>query len=471
MILGFPNRIDACTLSGGSWVAGLPLDNLKNRVIGKVARSTDDALASTKFDIDMSSAKIVNALAVINHNLSLAAQFRIRATNESTATNLLTYSEQFDNAAWTKTRSTVSANAETAPDGQATADKLVEDGTASNNHYAYTLATIAATTVYTWSIYAKAGERTWLGMSAYDGSTHLTYFNLSAGTVGTNASGNTASIESIGDGWYRCVITRTSGAGTTGAIECYLAEGDSDITFSGDGTSGLYLWGAQLEAGSTVTSYYPTTSSSATRPAGYMDSWQNYLYDSNWQDVWPSVYPYESLEWESDNYWSGQYTEEEISGYTTALVHILPSLKVARYWRIEFDDTSNSDGYVQCGRVFIGPTWEPEENVANGAAQLGWETKTDVQEALGGAEYFQRRTPFRVSRFTMDILSESEALANAFEIQRRAGVDQEVLWIHDSADTVHQLRRRFLGRLRQLSPIEYPYGNLNKTAWEVKELI
>ena len=97
--------------------------------------------------------------------------------------------------------------------------------------------------------------------------------------------------------------------------------------------------------------------------------------------------------------------------------------------------------------------------------------KTDIQEALGGAEYFQRRTPFRVARFGLDWMTEDEGMSNAFEIDRRAGLDQEIFYIFDTADTVHALRRRFIARLRQLSQIEFPYQNVNKRAYEVKELL
>jgi hypothetical protein len=285
VLIGFPNRADASTLSSGSWQATLPLSNLKHRTLGKVARSTDDALASTKFDIDMNTTtKPIDVLAFVNHNLSLQAKFRIRA--------------------------------------------------------------------------------------------------------------------------------------------------------------------------STVSNFATTT------------------YDSGWTDVWPQVYTIETIiSWYSESFWSLKYTQEEIEGYTRSLIHILPSTQVSRYWRIEFDDTLNSDGYVQIGRLFLSQLWEPSENAANGALTLGWETDTDVQKAIGGAEYFQKRTPRRVVKFTLDVLTQDEALANAFEIQRRAGIDQEVLYIHDSADTVHQLRRRFLGRVRQLSAIEYPYGNLSRTGFEISELL
>lgn len=194
------------------------------------------------------------------------------------------------------------------------------------------------------------------------------------------------------------------------------------------------------------------------------------LYDSGWTAVWPVVYPSSSLEWEDDNWWSGQYTDEQRAGYTATFAQVLPINTLARYWRIEINDTANAAGYVQIGRVFIGPAYQPTNNFSYGAG-LGWETKTVVQEALGGGEYFQRRTPYRVAAIKLDWLSVDEALGNAFEIERLAGLDAEVLWVHDPDDTVHALRRRFLGRLRTISPILYPYPDINSTPFEIKELL
>lgn len=79
MGIGYPNRIDAATLSGGSWEASLPRDNLKTRYLSQVARSTDDALASTKFTADLGSDRVIRSVGLMSHNLSLAALVRVRA--------------------------------------------------------------------------------------------------------------------------------------------------------------------------------------------------------------------------------------------------------------------------------------------------------------------------------------------------------------------------------------------------------
>jgi hypothetical protein len=199
-------------------------------------------------------------------------------------------------------------------------------------------------------------------------------------------------------------------------------------------------------------------------------SFATLIYDSGWQAVWPVVYPYGTLEWEDDNWWSMQYTSEQMAGYTTALTHILPLNRLAQYWRIELNDTNNAAGYIQAGRLFIGSAWQPAKNFSYGNS-IGWETKTVVDEVISGAEFFDPRTPYRVAKISLDWLSMDEALAQAFELTRRAGIDQEVMYIHDPDDTIHALRRQFLARARVLNPIENPYHAIGKQAFEFKELL
>ena len=171
--------------------------------------------------------------------------------------NLLTFTQQFDNAAWTKSNATVTANATIAPDGTFTADKLVET-TATATHSCRNTATVTASTTYTLTVYAKAGERTWIAVDPVSPSVsnNITFFDLSNGTIGTSAAGNTAAITDAGNGWYRCTVTRTT---AVGQITCFAqfapASADNTVSYLGDGTSGLFLWGAQFELGSTATTY------------------------------------------------------------------------------------------------------------------------------------------------------------------------------------------------------------------------
>jgi hypothetical protein len=179
---------------------------------------------------------------------------------EEARTNLLLRSEDFGTT-WALTNATVSSNVTVAPDGNTTADKVIED-TADSAH-GPSQSFILSPGSYTFSCYAKKGERAWLRM--FFGGLANTWFNLDSGTIGTIGAGVTAAIVDAGNGWYRCSI---SGVATAGILHGARLATDNDISsYEGDGTSGLFLWGAQLEAGSFPTSYIPTTTAALARSA------------------------------------------------------------------------------------------------------------------------------------------------------------------------------------------------------------
>lgn len=281
-LIAFYNRIDAASVSGGSWLASLPLTNIQDPIIGRVARSADLNTNSTQFDADIGADRLVRVVALVGHNLSLTAEYRVRGATDSGFTTV--------------------------------------------------------------------------------------------------------------------------------------------------------------------------------------------VVDSGWQEVWPPVYASTSLNWQAPNWWGGRYLPDEIEGFTWTKIFVADTSYNVRYWRVEMSDPDNAEGYVQVGRVFIGDAWQPELNILYGYG-LRWETKTQIREALSGSEYFDRRTPYRVVGFTTEAMDVDEAFGNAFEIQRRAGLDGEVVFMLDPDDTLHALRRQYLGRLRELSPIENPYPDLHRTAWEIKERI
>lgn len=185
---------------------------------------------------------------------------------EGARTNLCLRSQEFDNASWQKARVTVSANAIAAPDGTTTADKVIEDGNTNTHSVFQGPLTTTISAIYTYSVFVKAGERTWASIVFDDSTSHRTWFNLSNGTVGTNAAGNTASIQAYPNGWYRLIITRAVDSIAT-YIDVSLATGDNVTSYAGDNASGLYAWGAVLELGAFASSYIPTTSGSVTRAA------------------------------------------------------------------------------------------------------------------------------------------------------------------------------------------------------------
>lgn len=179
--------------------------------------------------------------------------------------NLLTYSEQFDNAAWTKNDSSILANAIVAPNGTETADKLIEN-TTNARHYVISPTLSTSTGFFrTVSVYAKAGERTRFALQEV-GAAKGSFFDLSAGTVIGDYIGAPVSseIQAVGNGWYRCSVT-TVGL-TFSACAIFLVSTGTTYTYKGDGASGLYIWGAQVSDGSYPLDYTPTTSAAVYGP-------------------------------------------------------------------------------------------------------------------------------------------------------------------------------------------------------------
>jgi hypothetical protein len=164
---------------------------------------------------------------------------------EEQRTNLILRSEEFDNASWAKSAATITANTIVAPDGNLTGDKLVEN-TDTNVHWVSGNGTGAAGT-YTMSAYVKAAERTWAYLIDNSTVTGRVFFNLATGTIGTitGTGSPSGTITSVGNGWYRITMTIT----TTGTPVCRIgaASADNTSSYTGDGYSGIYIWGAQLE--------------------------------------------------------------------------------------------------------------------------------------------------------------------------------------------------------------------------------
>lgn len=194
---------------------------------------------------------------------------------EEGRTNLLTYSQAFDNAAWTKGTASVSANAVAAPDGATTADKIVASSSTATSHYVSQqfASSPADNTTYTISVYAKAAELTKLLIQVRDKAAGYGTQTFDISAVSATAGGTVSStgrITSVGSGWYRCSVTWSVGTGSslsTFATEIFLLNASGSVSFSGDGSSGLYLWQAQSEAASVASSPIITTSSTVTRAA------------------------------------------------------------------------------------------------------------------------------------------------------------------------------------------------------------
>jgi len=203
-------------------------------------------------------------------NFSTSVVAEVESTNEvvsfdSITTNILLYSQTFGTG-WTLGAGSVDTNSAVAPDGTTTADKWIPDTSTVRNHYLYQSVTSAGSRVL--SIYAKPDGFNFINVVQQigAGASAGVQFNLSNGTITTSANA-TGTITDAGNGWYRCSIVPTAATANTIMLLQPNDGGTPDTsyyflsTFTGDGTKGVLIWGAQLEETS-LTGYLPTVASS-----------------------------------------------------------------------------------------------------------------------------------------------------------------------------------------------------------------
>ncbi len=216
---------------------------------------------------------------------------------EESRTNLVTNSEDFTNANWSKSQSSIITTSIVAPNGS-TAYKLVENTVSGVGHFITQVSiTKLSNAILTLTIFAKAAERQYLGLVINSSSTGFpnrygAEFNLGNGTASehdpaqSSYTNGSYLITPYSNGWYRCRITCTTSTDAQSQVRIFTFRDTNQWTsaasYAGDGTSGLYIWGAQVEAGAFPTSYIPTTTSAVTRSADLVEmtgtnfsSWYN----------------------------------------------------------------------------------------------------------------------------------------------------------------------------------------------------
>ena len=190
---------------------------------------------------------------------------------EPQSTNLITYSESFSNSYWTKTGASIVLNSTISPDGSLNASKLVEDNTNSLHAIFQNAGITIPSGNNTLSVFVKSNGRNFFQVrtgsaGGVDNSPLYANFDLinnseTASSVGVINS----KIETYPNNWKKISITFNLSSGTSVALVFQpILSGTSVIneSYQGDGTSGVYIFGAQLEAGSFPTSYIPTNGES-----------------------------------------------------------------------------------------------------------------------------------------------------------------------------------------------------------------
>jgi hypothetical protein len=193
---------------------------------------------------------------------------------EPSAQNQIQQSEDFTAAFHTKfnlnafgSGSVANTTATRDPYGTNLADYIQENSVAGVVHGIIDIfAGNVSGTTYTWSVFAKAAERTIINLFENSGSGGSATFNLTTG-VATLNTGVSASMQNYGNGWWRCGLTYASITTGNHNVQIRLCDASGNASYNGTGNQGAYIFGAQLETGSVATSYIPTTTQAITRGA------------------------------------------------------------------------------------------------------------------------------------------------------------------------------------------------------------
>jgi hypothetical protein len=239
---------------------------------------------------------------------------------EETRTNYAPYSNQFDNASWRKTRLAVIPDLAISPDGGQNADWIFENSSTTTDHYLSAgYAGFTSGLTYTFSAFFKPDTRScvelWIPASIFsDNSIRLASFNLSTGVIATSGTGTSATIVPFGNGWFRCAMTFLVSI-TTGTDFLIRLHNGAGSFYSGDGSSGLFVWGASVEQGNFVTSYIPTAAAAATRIADAATMTGNNFHSWFHQQVgtlcigrissrYPLIAPYDQIDLSDGSVWN-----------------------------------------------------------------------------------------------------------------------------------------------------------------------
>lgn len=196
-----------------------------------------------------------------------------RTEPETTSANLLLQSSNISSTSWTKV-SLVAVGGFLAPDGSSTALHVASNSTSGVHNISQSVVRNDSTN-YVYSVFLKAAEqsicRIQLGLFAQQANPQAALVDLSSGTITAVVDQSRVGIKSVGNGWYRVwSLITTNTAGGSIAAQVYTADQTAPnypSTHSGDGVSGILIWGAQIEQASQPSSYIQTTTSTVTRSA------------------------------------------------------------------------------------------------------------------------------------------------------------------------------------------------------------
>lgn len=177
--------------------------------------------------------------------------------------------------------------------------------------------------------------------------------------------------------------------------------------------------------------------------------------------VWTPFYP------DGSNLSAG-----DVAAYSPApdFWYVLPATVSPQYIRVEITDTANPAGFIQLGRCLCAPAFQPQANLDYGST-FAWQQDVVREQSLGGVEWFEIRSAGREIGVTLSHLSIAEGMVQVFDRQRRLGLEGEVYFIYDPADTcILYKQRAMLARFSDADPMKNPYFGATSSSFNLTEV-
>ncbi len=170
-------------------------------------------------------------------------------------------------------------------------------------------------------------------------------------------------------------------------------------------------------------------------------------------EVYPVAYSRGQIRFGETNWWSRKPLAESLDRVRTLALLILPAQIRARYWRLKFVDPTNAAGFLDIGKVYLGPLFDPPHNYAYGAT-LTTMDESRMSQALSGFRDYDRRGKRRQLAVTFQNMKERAEFSRWFDLLADAGITEEMIVIRNPADTINLHRTTICATLREASALE-----------------
>jgi len=193
------------------------------------------------------------------------------------------------------------------------------------------------------------------------------------------------------------------------------------------------------------------------------------VFDSGFISVWSVTFDSDLNQFEQGAYWPDVTNDANVRSHFSIISTFSNAAMANQYIRVEINDTTNTDGYIEIGRLGVWSGFQPSKNAVWGINH-GWDDQSDTNFSISGELNYEKRKAKRTANMSFDFLTDSEA-NTMYELVRRSGTTGEVMYIPDPADMAYSQRYGFRGRLRRLGALEKTSIDVNTQEIQAEELI